>query len=99
LLLLPSLESLDRVGGLALALGYPLLSLGVVTGVGWALEHPDGALTTHNVLSLFAWAIYLFPVALRLRRRHGQASARSLVFGFAVLLFAYLGAQSLGAAP
>src|SRR5690606_20973683 len=32
---LPSLEALDRVNRVALALGFPLLTLGVVTGVLW----------------------------------------------------------------
>jgi ABC-type uncharacterized transport system permease subunit len=96
---LPSLESLDRVAGLALAIGFPLLTLGVVTGALWARGHPVGMWTSHSVLSLVAWVVYLLPVAQRLRRLHGQASARALVIGFAVLVLAYVGAQSLRAMP
>jgi ABC-type uncharacterized transport system permease subunit len=99
LLPLPSLESLDRVGGISLAIGYPLLTLGVVTGIMWARENPGEILTAHAVLALVAWTVYLLPVAQRLRSRQGQASARALVLGFAVLLCAYLGARSLGTVP
>lgn len=95
---LPSLESLDRIGLLALAVGWPLLTLGVASGVLWASEHPDGMFTTHSVLSLIAWIAYLFPIRRRaLRGERGAAPARALVFSFALLAVAYLGARSLGA--
>jgi ABC-type uncharacterized transport system permease subunit len=95
---LPSLESLDRIGLLALAVGWPLLTLGVASGALWASEHPDGMFTTHSVLSLIAWIAYLFPIGRRaLRGERGAAPARALVFGFALLAVAYLGARSLGA--
>jgi ABC-type uncharacterized transport system permease subunit len=97
---LPSLESLDRIGLLALAIGWPLLTLGVASGVLWAAEHPDRMVTTHSVLSLVAWIVYLLPVQRRLlRRRYGHATARALVFAFVFLAAAYLGARSLGGAP
>ncbi len=97
---LPSLESLDRVGLLALAIGWPLLTLGVVSGVLWAIEHPDRMFTTHLVLSLVAWIVYLLPLERRvLRRQRGRATARALVFGFAFLAAAYLGARSFGSSP
>lgn len=95
---LPSLESLDRVGLLALAVGWPLLSLGVASGVLWASEHPERMFTTHSVLSIVAWVVYLVPIERRVvRRERGRAPARALVVGFALLAAAYLGAHSLGA--
>ncbi len=95
---LPSLESLDRVGLLALAVGWPLLTLGVASGVLWAGLHSEQIVTTHSVLSVSAWIAYLFPIERRvLRRERGEGAALALVVSFALLAAAYLGAGLLEA--
>ena len=55
---LPSLEALDRVNRLSLAVGFPLLTLGVVTGMLW-VDAVQGSLwsgTHHQAWSVIAWA-------------------------------------------
>jgi ABC-type uncharacterized transport system permease subunit len=96
---LPSLESLDRVEHLGLALGFPLLTLGVITGFVWAAREQQSPWTVHAIFLLIAWAVYSIPISLRiLRREHGQGPARSAVFGFLVLAVSYLGVRLLGGA-
>ncbi len=91
---LPSLEALDRVNRLALWIGFPLLTLGVVTGMIW-VERVHGSLwtgTQHEVWSLLAWVIYAVVFALRFGPRHGpRTAAASAVVGFVFLGFAVIG--------
>jgi ABC-type transport system involved in cytochrome c biogenesis permease subunit len=94
---LPALESLDRVEHIALALGFLLLTLGVVTGFVWAIARGEDPWSTHALFLLLAWVGYLFPVGLRLvRHQHGPRPALGVVFGFALLAFSYLGIRLLG---
>lgn len=92
---MPSLEALDRVNRVALVLGFPLLSLGVLTGALW-LDSRTGAFfggSLHETWMLISWMIYLGLVALRFGGRQGaRQAAASAVAGFAFLLFAVLGA-------
>lgn len=96
---LPSLEALDRVNRLSLAVGFPLLSLGVVTGSIW-VQGEHGALwlgTQHEVWTLLAWAIYAAVVAVRFgASQGGRTAAASAVVGFAFLSFAVLGLGAFG---
>jgi ABC-type uncharacterized transport system permease subunit len=91
---LPPLESLDRANAVALALGFLLLSLGVVTGVLW-VETREGRLWPgglHANATLVAWLAYS---ALVFARFGAGGSARSVAFGsaagFALLLAAVVG--------
>lgn len=94
---LPSLESLDRLEHFMLALGFPLLTLGVITGFAWGMQQGVSAWTAHTYFLLAAWAVYLLPMALRIvRHQHGERPARSVVVGFAVLAFAYIGIRLIG---
>ncbi len=91
---LPSLEALDRVNRVALALGFPLLSLGVVTGGLW-LDARSGSFwsgSLHEIWTLIAWAIYARAGRARFAGRQGaRQAAASAVGGFAFLLFAVVG--------
>jgi len=93
---LPSLETLDLVGALALALGFLLLTLGVITGLMW-VEAEHGALFSgglHEILSVAAWAIYLVLVIQRFGAHQGpRQCATSSIIGFAFLCFAVLGVE------
>lgn len=94
---LPSLESLDRMEHFTLAAGFPLLTLGVATGFAWGMQHGVEPWTAHTFFLLLAWLVYLLPMGLRVvRRQHGERPARSVVLGFGVLAFAYLGVRLLG---
>lgn len=91
---LPSLEALDRVNRVALAVGFAMLSLGVVTGSLW-LEARAGKIWTgslHETWTAIAWMIYLGLIGLRFGARQGaRQAAASAVAGFAFLVLAVLG--------
>jgi ABC-type transport system involved in cytochrome c biogenesis permease subunit len=91
---LPSLETLDRVNLVALAIGFPLLTLGVLTGILW-IHGEYGHLWTgspHQIWMMLAWAIY---GALVIARFVAHQSARSAAIwaigGFTFLLFSVIG--------
>lgn len=91
---LPSLESLDRTEHITLAVGFPLLTLGVITGFVWGIDRSLNPWTPHTLWLLLAWTVYLLPVGLRvLRRQHGERPARTVVLGFVVLAFSYVGVR------
>jgi ABC-type uncharacterized transport system permease subunit len=95
---LPSLEALDRVNRVSLAAGFPLLTLGVATGMLW-VDSVRGSLFTgahHEIWSLIAWTIYAVLVAARFGVSQGaRQAAASAVGGFAFLFFAVIGVELL----
>ncbi len=95
---LPTLEALDRVNVAALALGFPLLTLGVLTGVMW-LSTESGKLwtaTPHETWSALAWAVYAVLVTARFGSHQGaRQAAVSAVGGFTFLFFAVVGVEIL----
>jgi ABC-type uncharacterized transport system permease subunit len=96
---LPPLEALDRVNSLAVALGFLLISLGVVTGVLWVQE-TRGELwpgSPHANAMLVAWAIYgALVISRSLSATGALLAARSAVIGFAFLALAVAGVEVLG---
>jgi ABC-type uncharacterized transport system permease subunit len=93
---MPSLEALDQVNGLALAVGLALLTLGVVTGVIWTREMHGAPFmgTRHETWCLLAWAIYAVLAALRFGARLGaRRCAASAAAGFVFAGFALLGVE------
>jgi len=91
---LPALETLDRVNGLALAVGYLLLSLGMVTGIVWvyASEARLWPGTWHANATLVAWIVYAAVLYARFGANQGsRRSALQSAVGFGVLLVAVLG--------
>lgn len=91
---LPSLEALDRVNATALLAGFPLLTVGVLTGMMWVQGETGRPWsgTAHETWSAFAWAIYAALVALRFRAHPtARQAALAAVAGFAFLLFAVVG--------
>lgn len=93
---LPSLEALDRANVAALTVGFPLLTLSVITGALWeqATSGQFWAATAHQTWSLIAWAIYAVLVAVRFGANQGSRQAAvSTVGGFAILFFAVIGVE------
>jgi ABC-type transport system involved in cytochrome c biogenesis permease subunit len=91
---LPSLEALDRVNVVSLAVGFLLLTLGVVTGLLWqqAAQGTPWMRTAHETWSLIAWAVYAVLIGLRFIAKQGaRQAAVSAVGGFALLFFAVIG--------
>jgi ABC-type uncharacterized transport system permease subunit len=92
----PSLEALDRVNAVMLSIGFPLLTLGVISGMFWlqAAHGRPWTGTAHETWSLLAWAIYAVLVSARfIARQSSRQSAISAVGGFAFLFFAVIGLE------
>ena len=93
---LPSLEALDRVNRVALALGFPLLTLGVATGMLWVSSERGTPWTgtIHETWSALAWGVCAILVAARFGAHQGsRQAAASAVGGFVFLLFAVIGVE------
>jgi ABC-type transport system involved in cytochrome c biogenesis permease subunit len=93
---LPSLEALDRVNAAALVLGFPLLTLGIVTGMLWLLREAGRPWTgsAHEIWSVAGWSIYCAVAIARFgARRRGRSAALLSVVAFGFLLFAVVGVE------
>ena len=93
---MPSLEALDRVNVVSLGIGFPLLTLGVVTGSLWLMNERGVPWlgTSHETWTIVAWAIYGGLVLARFAgRQAGRQAAASALAGFAFLLFAVVGVE------
>ncbi|UCE85756.1 MAG: cytochrome c biogenesis protein CcsA [Deltaproteobacteria bacterium] len=91
---LPSLEALDRVNLAALALGFPLLTLGVLTGVLWVQTESGRPWTgsAHELWNALGWALYAGLATARFAGHQGSRSAAAASVGAALfLLFAVVG--------
>ena len=91
---LPSLESCDRIGHVAILWGFPLLSLGIATGSVWSLDTygriwAGGAKQTFPILAWIVFAILLY--ARMVRGLGGRRSAYLTIAGFALGLLTVLG--------
>jgi ABC-type uncharacterized transport system permease subunit len=91
---LPSLEALDRVNVVTTAVGFALLTLGIMTGMAWLKETLGAAWTgtTHEAWMMISWIIYAGLVGVRFAgRQGGRQAAASALAGFAFLLFGVIG--------
>lgn len=91
---LPSLAQLDVVVYRAVAIGLPLISIGIITGAMWAKE-AWGAYwqwDPKETAALFSWILYL--AYMHLHTRHAWRGVRTnwvSVIGFLSIIFCYLG--------
>ena len=91
---LPSLPQLDVIVYRAVAIGLPLISVGIITGAMWAKE-AWGAYwqwDPKETAALFSWIIYL--AYMHLHTRHAWRGLRTnwvSVIGFVSIIFCYLG--------
>jgi ABC-type uncharacterized transport system permease subunit len=91
---LPSLESLDRLNTIALASGFLLLSLGLLSGVLWVwkVQGRFWAGGGHADAAVVAWVVYAGVVFARFGVRLGARQvAIGSAAGFAILLVAVIG--------
>ena len=94
----PTLEALDRVNRAALGLGFPLITLGVISGMFWLADARGSIFTgsAHEMWSLVAWAIYAVMAVVRFSAHQGsRKAAASAVCGFVFLFFAVVGVELL----
>jgi len=91
---LPSLAKLDVVIYRAVAIGLPLISLGIITGAAWAKE-AWGAYwqwDPKETAALATWIVYLAYMHLHTRNSwRGMRTSWVSILGFAVAIFCYLG--------
>jgi cytochrome c-type biogenesis protein CcsB len=95
---LPSLQSLDWINYRLITVGFPLLTLAIITGALWA----DSAWGSYwrwdprEVWSLITWFIYAIVLHARLISgwRGRRASILSII-GFLTILFAFFGIKIL----
>ncbi len=93
---LPSLDTLDNINYRALSFGFPLMTLGIITGAAWA-ESVWGTYWSWDpkeTWALMTWFVYA--ALLHGRMSIGWRGRRAAIFaiiGFACLLFTFLGAN------
>ena len=96
--LFPELKVLDEVNYKAIAVGFPLLSLGIITGAAWA-NYAWGTYWSWDpkeTWSLIVWFIYAAFLHARLTRGwHGKRAAILSIIGFAAVVFTYFGVNFL----
>ncbi len=91
---LPASSSLDEIGYKTIAVGFPLLTIGIITGAFWA----NVAWGTYwswdpkETWSLIVWLIYAAYLHARITRGwQGKKAAVLSIVGFAATVFCYLG--------
>jgi cytochrome c-type biogenesis protein CcsB len=91
---LPGSDLLDEIGYKTIAIGFPLLTIGIVTGAFWA----NVAWGTYwswdpkETWSLIVWLIYAAYLHARITRGwRGTKAATLSIVGFSATLFCYLG--------
>ncbi len=91
---LPSLQILDEANYRLITIGFPLLTLAIVTGALWA-ESTRGSYfrwDPKEILALVTWFIYALVLHLKLTTGwRGRRAAILSIVGFIGVLFAFLG--------
>ncbi|RMG70664.1 MAG: c-type cytochrome biogenesis protein CcsB, partial [Nitrospirae bacterium] len=91
---LPNLQILDEINYKLITLGFPLLTLAIITGALWA-ESTLGSYwrwDPKEVWSLITWFIYVLVLHVRLRVGwKGKKAAILSIVGFAAVLFTFFG--------
>jgi cytochrome c-type biogenesis protein CcsB len=91
---MPSLAKLDILTYRIVAVGLPLLTVGIITGAWWAKE-AWGAYwqwDPKETAALFSWTVYALYMHLHTRNAwRGLRSAWLSLFGFMSIIFCYLG--------
>jgi len=95
---LPSLSMLDEINYKSIVIGFPMLSLGIITGAAWA-NYAWGSYWSWDpkeTWSLITWFIYAAFLHARITRDwRGKKAAILSVVGFAAVLFTYFGVNYL----
>lgn len=96
--LLPSMEALDEIIYKTVAIGFLLLSIGIITGAVWA-NYAWGSYWSWDpkeTWSLITWFVYAAFIHARLTRGwRGRKTAVLSIIGFAAVLFTFLGVNFL----
>ena len=93
---LPDLSFLDKLNYRSIGLGFPMLTLSIISGFTWA-KNINGAYfgiySSRQVYSLVLWLIYAVILHVRLSERlRGKKVARLSLFAFCVIILSLFGA-------
>ncbi len=95
---LPNLQVLDEINYRLITIGFPLLTLAIITGVLWA-ESAWGSYwrwDPKEVWSLITWIIYALVLHLRvIKGWRGKKAAILSIIGFLSVLFTFFGVNLL----
>ena len=95
---LPSLQILDEINYKSIVIGFPMLTLGIITGAAWA-NYAWGSYWSWDpkeTWSLITWFIYAAFLHARITRDwKGRKSAFLSIIGFVAVLFTYFGVNYL----
>ena len=92
--MLPTLEALDRLGFQALLYGFPLLTLGIATGMAYsaAIHNRLWIWGAKEIFPVIAWAVFGGILWARFSRGvRGRRSAILAIAGFAFALLTFVG--------
>jgi cytochrome c-type biogenesis protein CcsB len=95
---LPAVQTLDRLSLVFLLWGFPLLTLGIVTGGFWSMTAAGRFWTgePREILAVLTWLLYAGLLQLRLLGGlHGRRAATWTIGSFALLLASYLAVNIL----
>jgi cytochrome c-type biogenesis protein CcsB len=91
---LPSTPVLDEINYKSIVIGFPMLTLGIITGAAWA-NYAWGTYWSWDpkeTWSLITWFIYAAFLHARFTRDwRGRKAAYLSIFGFTAVLFTYFG--------
>lgn len=96
--LLPSLDSLDRVNYTCLSFGFPLMTLGIISGAVWAntVWGTYWSWDPKETWALITWFVYAALLHGRMTVGwRGRKAAIFSIIGFLLLLFSFLGVNLL----
>jgi cytochrome c-type biogenesis protein CcsB len=92
--LFPSLETLDGLVYKTVVVGFPLLTIGIVTGAAWA-NYAWGSYWSWDpkeTWSLITWFVYAIFLHARFTREwRGKRTAALSIIGFLAVIFTYFG--------
>lgn len=95
---LPSASLLDEINYKAIIIGFPMLTLGIVTGAAWA-NYAWGSYWSWDpkeTWSLITWFVYAAFLHARFTREwRGRKAALLSIVGFVAVLFTYFGVNYL----
>ena len=95
---LPSAQTLDEINYKSIVIGFPLLTLGIVTGAAWA-SYAWGSYWSWDpkeTWSLITWFIYAAFLHARFTRAwRGTQTALLSILGFCAVIFTYFGVNYL----
>jgi len=96
--LLPSLDTLDKVNNTCLSFGFPLMTLGIISGAVWAntVWGTYWSWDPKETWALITWLVYAALLHGRMTVGwRGRKAAIFSIIGFLLLLFSFLGVNLL----